>query len=99
MTQSYVLVLQVCGVLKQQKPWVESGGLSCQYVERLWNQDDIAEERRSSAVELVKSSIDMGIAVIGWDIGLPEWGLIIGYDDQLQKLAVLDVAGRRTNGL
>ncbi|HHT36057.1 MAG: hypothetical protein ACE3NC_00925 [Candidatus Wallacebacter cryptica] len=79
---------------KQQKPWVESGGLSCQYVERLWNQDDIAEERRLAAVELVKSSIDMGIAVIGWDIGLPEWGLIIGYDDQLQKLAVLDVAGR-----
>lgn len=77
----------------QQKPWVENGGLSCDYIERLWGQEDVEEERRLAAIEMIKSSIDDGIAVISWDIDVPEWGLVIGYDDRLQKLATLSITG------
>lgn len=77
----------------QQKPWVENGGLSCDYIERLWGQEDVEEERRLAAIEMIKSSIDDGIAVISWDIDVLEWGLVIGYDDRLQKLATLSITG------
>ena len=77
----------------QQKPWVENGGLSCDYIERMWGQEDVEEERRLAAIEMIKRSIDDGIAVIGWDIDVPEWGLIIGYDDRSQKLATLSITG------
>mgnify|MGYP000948416380 FL=1 len=77
----------------QQKPWVENGGLSCNYIERLWGQEDVEEERRLAAIEMIKSSIDDGIAVISWDIDVPEWGLVIGYDDRSQKLATLSITG------
>lgn len=77
----------------QQKPWVESGGLSCDYIDRLWGQEDVEEERRLAAIEMIKQSIDNGIAAICWDIGVPEWGLIIGYDDTLQKLVTLSITG------
>lgn len=77
----------------QQKPWVESGGLSCGYIDRLWGQEDVEEERRLAAIEMIKKSIDNGIAAISWDIGVPEWGLIIGYDDTLQKFATLSITG------
>jgi len=77
----------------QQKPWVENSGLYCEYIERMWGQDDIEEERRLAAIEMIRRSIDHGIAVISWDIHVPEWGLIIGYDDKSQKLATLSVTG------
>jgi len=74
-----------------QKPWVESGGLMCEYVGRYWGQDDIEEEKRLEAIAICKKSIDSGIPVISWDIGVPEWGLITGYDDNAQVFAVLAV--------
>ena len=78
----------------KQQVWIEHAGLTCRYIERMWNQDEIAEERRLAAVEMIKQSIDNGIAAISWDIGVPEWGLIIGYDDQAQQFAVLTVLGK-----
>ncbi|MFW6002593.1 MAG: hypothetical protein ACOCQD_04570, partial [archaeon] len=77
----------------QQKPWVENGGLSCDYIERLWGQDDIEEERRIAAIDIIKKAIDNGIAAICWGIGMPEWGLVIGYDDEAHKLATLSITG------
>jgi hypothetical protein len=77
----------------QQKSWVENGGLSCDCIIRMWGQDDIEEERRLAAIEMIKRSIDNGIAAICWDIHVPEWGLIIGYDDKSQKLATLSITG------
>lgn len=79
---------------KQQKPWVENGGLICNYEERLWNQDAIEEERRLHAIELIQQSIDNGIAAIAWDISGCEWGLIIGYDDSSQTLYTLKINGQ-----
>lgn len=78
----------------RQKSWVESGGIGCRYVERMWGQEDVEEERRLAAVEAVCQSIDRGIPAVSWDIGVCEWGLIIGYDDATEKFAVLPVTGR-----
>lgn len=74
-----------------QKPWVENGGLSCDYVGRYWGQDDIEEERRLQAIANIKKSIDNGIPAVSWDIGVPEWGLITGYDDETQMFNVLAI--------
>ena len=65
-----------------QKIWVENGGLTCDYVGRYWEQDDIEEEKRLQAIEMIKNSIDMGIPAVSWDISGMEWGLITGYDDE-----------------
>jgi hypothetical protein len=89
-----------------QKPWVESGGLRCEYVGRMWGEDAIEEQRRLEAVAVIKKSIDGGIPAVVWDIGVPEWGLVTGYDDERQVFATLainhsegempyDVLGRR----
>lgn len=78
----------------QQKVWVERGGISCHYVERMWGQEDVEEERRHEAIQIVRQSIDRGIPVISWDIVVCEWGLITGYDDDAQRLAVLSVTGQ-----
>lgn len=77
----------------EQKSWIESGGITCDYIDRLWGQENIEEERRVTASDMIKMSIDNGIAAISWDIGVPEWGLIIGYDDEKQKYATLSITG------
>lgn len=78
----------------RQKSWVESGGLRCHYVERLWGQEDVEEERRQAAIDLIRQSIDHGVPAVSWDIGCCEWGLIIGYDDEAAMLSVLSVTGQ-----
>lgn len=78
---------------KQQKPWVESAGITCAYVERLWGEEAVEEERRLAAIEMIKKSIDNGIPTISWDIGVCEWGLVTGYDDKAEKLAILSITG------
>lgn len=77
-----------------QKSGVENGGLQCHYIERLWGQDDVEEARRQEAIALIRQSIDSGIPAISWDIGVCEWGLVIGYDDETEKFAVLPITGR-----
>lgn len=74
-----------------QKPWVENGGLTCGYVGRYWGQDNIEEQKRLEAIENIKKSIDNGIPAVSWDIGVPEWGLIIGYDDEAQNFYTLAI--------
>ena len=72
-----------------QKPWVENGGLTCDYVGRYWGQDDIEEQKRLEAIDNIKKSIDNDVPAVAWDIGIPEWGLITGYDDETQTFDVL----------
>ena len=78
---------------KQQKPWTENGGLVCDYVERLWNEDTVEKERRLAAIEIIKNSIDNGVASVVWDLGDCEWGLVIGYDDEKMCLYTLKING------
>ncbi len=75
----------------EQKQWVENGGLICEYVGRSWGQDQIEEERRLEAIKIIKKSIDNGIPAISWDIGIPEWGLIIGYNNDTQMFNTLPI--------
>ena len=77
----------------KQKEWVENGGLSCGYVERLWGQDEIEEERRREAVSVIRRSIDNRTAAVAWDISGCEWGLITGYDDEVGTFRILKIDG------
>lgn len=79
---------------KKQKQWVENGGLVCEYVERLWGQDALEEERRLAAIDIIRRSIDRGIAAVAWDVSGCEWGAVIGYDDDNQTLATLKINGK-----
>ena len=82
----------------KQKEWVENGGLICDYVGRYWGQEDIEEKRRLEAIANIKKSIDNGIPAVSWDIGIPEWGLITGYDDEMQSFCILAVNEGHTEG-
>lgn len=78
---------------ESQKNWVENGGLVCDYVGRYWEQDGIEEERRQKAIEIIKESINKGVPAISWDIAVPEWGLIIGYNDEDRMFDALSIQG------
>lgn len=79
--------------LDDQKKWVENSGLTCDYIGRSWGQDDIEERKRLEAIQVIQKSIDNGIPAISWDIGIPEWGLITGYDDEKQLFSTLSING------
>lgn len=75
----------------RQKDGVENGGLTCDYVGRYWGQEDVEGKKRLEAIANIKRSIDNGIPAVSWDIGVPEWGLITGYDDDAQVLFTLAI--------
>ncbi len=74
---------------------VEFCGYSCTHIVRLWDQENLEEERRQQAHEAIKSAVDEGRAPIAWDIGIPEWGLIAGYDDENKEYETIDCRGIR----
>lgn len=76
-----------------QKRWLTAAGLELTYTERLWGQDDIAAERQALAIDRIRKSIDRGIPALSWDIGVCEWGLITGYDDEKKVFATLPITG------
>jgi len=82
---------------ESQKKWVKNGGIICDYVGRYWEQDDIEKERREKAIEIIKKSIDKGVPAVSWDIGIPEWGLITGYDDKEKTFEALSIQGKYLN--
>lgn len=81
---------------KQQKIWVENVGLTCAYVERMWHENVLEEERRNTALALIRQSIDQGFAPVAWDISGCEWGLIIGYENETESLLTLKISGEQT---
>lgn len=78
---------------QKQKEWVENGGLTCEYVQRMWDEDALDEERRLAAIEMIERSIDAGVAPVGWDLSGCEWGLVTGYDAESQVLQLLTISG------
>lgn len=79
---------------QKQKEWLGNGGLRCEYIERMWGEDAVEEERRVQAIEMIKKSIDRGLAAVAWDLGDCEWGIVKGYDDDLQRLITLKTDGK-----
>lgn len=77
----------------KQPEWIASGGLDTTYSECLFQPDDISEQKRIEIMPTIKASIDNNLAVISWDIGVLEWGLITGYDDERQKFTTLSIIG------
>lgn len=73
----------------KQKEWFENSGLVCDYIERLWGEDVVEEERRLQAIQMIQKSIDSGTAAVAWDISGCEWGVITGYDDAAGKFSIL----------
>lgn len=78
---------------KKQKPWVENGGLVCDYAERLWGQDEIEEQQRQKAVDMIRRSIDDGVAAVAWDVSGCEWGAVTGYDDEQSLFSIYKING------
>jgi hypothetical protein len=75
------------------KAGVNFCGYSCTHILRLWEQENMEAERREQAHEAIISAVDDGRPPIVWDIGVPEWGLIAGYDDEKQEYATIDCRG------
>ncbi|WP_253298018.1 RNA polymerase sigma factor [Paenibacillus sp. MSJ-34] len=57
-----------------------------------------ARERRKlpdalpEALELIHRSIDRGYPVVAWDLFIPEFGVIYGYDDEQRRLLAVECA-------
>lgn len=80
----------------EQPEWLANGGFKCAYVERYWDDERLEAKRWTEAIAIIKESIDNGIPAISWNIGIPEWGLIIGYDDDAEMFATLAINGVET---
>lgn len=73
---------------------VEQAGYACQYLSRLWHEGDLTQQRRDEAQAAIIAAVDGGIPAISWDIAMPEWGLIVGYDTEAALYHTLDCLGR-----
>ncbi|MCP4724323.1 MAG: BtrH N-terminal domain-containing protein [bacterium] len=73
---------------------VEQMGYECIYVDRLWDDGDVEEEKASEAYEKIKEYIDKGVPAVAWDIAHVEWGVICGYDDEKKQYLILTCDGK-----
>jgi hypothetical protein len=76
---------------------VENAGWSCDYHSRLWHEESVAEERRIAAHNAIVKALNEGRVPVCWDIGIPEWGVITGYDDELEEYSAISVFGEPTS--
>ncbi|MFH1085397.1 MAG: hypothetical protein V1772_06515 [Chloroflexota bacterium] len=72
---------------------VEQQGFQCAYVSRLWHEEAQEEDRRLEAQARIRAGIDTGRPAIVWETGIPQWGLIIGYDDAARVYATRSIPG------
>lgn len=77
------------------KTGVELNGFGCTYISRLWHEEAVEAERREEAHRAIVQAIDRGIAPVVWDIGIPEWGVIFGYDDESQAYDTLSIQNKQ----
>ena len=77
----------------KQSKWILNGGLETINSLCLWQPESVLSNARNEVLPEIKASIDRGIPVIAWDIGVCEWGLITGYDDKEKKFSTLCING------
>lgn len=77
----------------RQPEWLLNGGLETTFSSCLWQPEDVLNQGRLDTLPKIKESIDRGIPVVAWDIGVLEWGLITGYDVETEKFATLSITG------
>ncbi|QVK17091.1 hypothetical protein KHQ81_09340 [Mycoplasmatota bacterium] len=68
-------------------------GYEIKYTQRLWHEEQLEKQRRDEALEQIKNAIDNNQSAIVWDVAIPEWELITGYDDELELLFGLSIDG------
>ncbi len=73
---------------------VEFCGYACTHITRLWDQNDLEEARREEAHAAIRLAVDEGRAPVAWDIGIPEWGLIAGSDDDKRVYETIVCRGK-----
>lgn len=52
----------------------------------------VTPDKLERVITLIQQSIDRGFPAIGWDLFIPEFGLIYGYDDEKQCFYAKDVS-------
>lgn len=67
-------------------------GFRCKWL-RTPNFTPPTPEMLTEALEMIQDSIDRGIPAVGWDLLIPEFGIIYGYDDGESVLHVKDPRG------
>lgn len=75
-------------------PGLEAAGWHCQYWSRLCHEEAVAEERRRAAHDAIVRALREGKVPVSWDIGIPEWGVITGFDDERKEYAALSVMAK-----
>lgn len=73
---------------------VEQAGHRCTYISRLWWEGELEQERREQAHAEIVKAVERGIPAIAWDIEIPEWGLIVGYNEDHRSYDTLSRSGR-----
>ncbi len=68
---------------------LENMGYEAKRITRLWHQMDERDELREKAITAIKQAMDRGKIPVVWDTLLPEWGLVIGYDEKEDAFACL----------
>jgi hypothetical protein len=72
---------------------VENAGWNCDYHSRLWHEENVAQERQEAAHRAIVRALQEGKVPVCWDIGVPEWGVITGYDDEALEFSAINVFG------
>ncbi len=86
MCPSATSVYDWCGVLPET---VAQAGYDAVHIHA-----DYSDEARQEAQAAILKGIDAGVPAIVWDIAIPEWGLVIGYDPDKACYLTLDCLGR-----
>jgi hypothetical protein len=73
---------------------VEQAGYRCRYVSRMWDEEELEEQRWQEASAAIAAGIDQGRPAIVWDVADCEWGLIVGYDDKREAYKTLTNSGK-----
>jgi hypothetical protein len=76
---------------------VEQAGYACNHIIRLWDDDDLEEERRSNAHTAILAGIAEGVPAVVWDVHDAEWGMVIGYDDETRTYDALTYRGQTSS--
>lgn len=86
MCPSAMSVFDWVGILPES---TEQSGYEVTYISRLWHEEHIKEKRRLEAQDKIIEAIDNGTPAIVWDTDVPEWGLIVGYDNDKRAFRTL----------
>ena len=71
---------------------IEQAGCKSIHIYDSWD-NSILEEKRAEARQEIEKALKQGILPILWEVEIPEWGLITGYDDELSEYTALSCFG------